>query len=78
MASKHKREVEDFEGVAKPLGSANVHGVISLLSPIKKGRKSNYFEGTVSDGKSKLRLVGLAKPNRSRCKTSRPKKGSAI
>jgi len=61
MASKHKREeVKDFEGVAKPLGSANVRGVISSLSPIKKGRKSNYFEGTVSDGKSKLHLVGFS------------------
>ena len=61
MASKRKREeVDDFEGVANPLGSANVHGVISSLSSIKKGRKSNYFDGTVSDGKSKLRLVGFS------------------
>lgn len=46
--------------MAKPVGSANVHVVISSLSPIKRGRKSNYFEGTVSDGKLKLRLVGFS------------------
>ena len=51
MASKrNKEEVEDFEEVDEPLASASVHGVISSLSPIKKGRNSNYFDGTVSDG----------------------------
>lgn len=61
MASKRKNEeVEDFEAVDKPHASANVHGVISSLSPIKKGRKSEYFDGIVSNGKSKLRLVGFS------------------
>jgi len=73
MASKCKREV------AKPLGSMNVHGVISLLSPIIKGRKSNYFEGTASDGKLKLRLVGFIQAQQKQMQDLKaPKNGSAI
>ena len=36
-----------------------MYGVLTSISPVKKGRKQNYFEGTVTDGSSKLRLVGF-------------------
>ena len=52
-------EIENFEEVDKAISSANVYGVVTSLSPVKKGHKSNYFEGTVSDGNSKLWLVGF-------------------
>ena len=45
-----------------------VHGVISTLFPIKKGCKSNYFDGSVSDGKSNIRLVGFNPSQRIRMK----------
>ena len=64
MANNSKsvlEEIEDFEKVVEA-PSASVHGVLTSISPVKKGkkgRKRNYFEGTVSDGTNKLRLVGF-------------------
>ena len=52
-------EVESLDAVDKPVSSANIHGMITSLSPVKKGRMRNYFDGTVSDGTSKLRMVGF-------------------
>ncbi len=75
MASKRVRvEVEDFDGVDEPLANASVHGVISSLSPTKKGRKSHYFHGMVSNGKSKLRLVGFSQAQQRQMKDFMSKK----
>ena len=61
MAKKRPRVVTDFEEVGQePSTSAVVHGVISSLSPIKKGRKSKYFHGCVSDGKRSMRFVSFS------------------
>lgn len=60
MARKRVYEdVEKFDEVDAGIASASVHGVLLSLSPVKKGKKHNYFEGTVSDGSSKLRFVGF-------------------
>ena len=79
MASKRKLEdleVNDVELLKEPLLTASIHGVISGLSPIKKGRRSNYFEGTVSDGKAKVRLVGFSHSQQSKMKELMEKKQS--
>ncbi len=61
MARKRQfDEVDKFDSVDKPMSSASVHGVLTSLSPVKKGQKSVYFDGTVSDGNSKTRLVGFS------------------
>jgi len=39
--------------------NANIHGVIVKLSPMKKGKQSSYFEGTLSDGTTEVRLYGF-------------------
>ena len=52
-------EMESLDAVDKPVSSANIHGIVTSLSPIKKGRTRNYFDGTVSDSTSKLRMVGF-------------------
>ena len=52
-------EVEDLQNLSKPIAKASIHEVITSISPIKKGRKANYFEGTISDGSGKARLVGF-------------------
>ena len=39
--------------------SAIVHGVITSLSPMKKGKASNFFHANISDGDTQLRLVGF-------------------
>ena len=50
MAQKHGlEEVEKFDEVDKAISSASVYGVVTSLLPVKKGRRTNYFEGTVSD-----------------------------
>ena len=60
MARKRQfHEIEDFDSVEQPIPSASLHGVVTSLSPLK-GAKSAYFDGTVSDGTSKLRLVGFS------------------
>ena len=56
---KREREVDEFESLgdisyASP--SAKLHGVISSLSPIKKGKTCSYFDGQVTDGDSSIRV----------------------
>ena len=41
MAQKHRLEEVEVEEVEKVISSANVYGVVTSLSPVKKGRKSN-------------------------------------
>ena len=57
---KKSEEVDEVESLDEPLSSAHIHGVISSLSPIKKECKSNYFDVSLSDGKSKVRFVGFS------------------
>ena len=67
LKRKHEElEVDKVESLDEPLSSAHIHGVISSLSPIKKGCKSNYFDGSVSNGKSKVRFVGFSPSQRTR------------
>ena len=54
--TKRKFELEEVDSLEEP---ASLHAVVSSLSPVKKGRNSDYFEGTVTDGKSTVRLVGF-------------------
>lgn len=67
MAKRSFEEVEKFDEVDKGIPSASVYGVLTSLSPVKKGRKQNYFEGTVSDGSNKLRLVGFVSNHQKKC-----------
>ena len=61
MASrKRAREVTNFDEVTEPMESATIHGVITSLSPIKKGRKSVFFDGHASDEKSSKRIVAFS------------------
>ena len=43
----------------KEIPIAIVYGVLTSISPVKKGRKQNYFKGTVCDESSTLRLLGF-------------------
>lgn len=59
MAKLTIEEVEKFDDLDKLIPSASIHGVLTSVSPVNKGRKQNYFEGKLSDGSSKLRFVGF-------------------
>ena len=63
MSSSRKRTTEEFEqldAATHPVATANIEGNITSLSPVKKGRRSTYFEGQIDDGTSKLCLVGFS------------------
>lgn len=49
-------EIVDFNGV-NPTANVSVHGVLASVSRVKKGRNSEYFEGTTIDGECKIRFV---------------------
>ena len=75
LKRKHEElEVDELEALDEPISAASIHGVISSLSPIKKGCKSNYFDGTISDGVSKVRLLGFNPLQRTRMKILMDKK----
>ena len=60
LGKRSPREVSDLsadEAVEEP--SATV--VVTSLSPMKKGKMKEYFEGTVSEGKSSTRIVGFSR-----------------
>ena len=61
MAAKRKLEFEDYSQVAEEAGSADIHGVVTSLSPFKRSKKgNNYYHGQLCDGKQSLRFVGFA------------------
>ena len=37
----------------------NIHGAITAVSPIKRGRKSNFFDATLADSSGTMRVVGF-------------------
>jgi hypothetical protein len=64
--TKRKLELEEVDSLEEPVSTASLHAVVSSLSPVKKGRNSDYFEGTVTDGKSTVRLVGFKRSQQSK------------
>ena len=51
MAKKRSGEITNLDEIGEdPITSADIHAVVTALSPLKKGRKSRYFDGMVSDG----------------------------
>ena len=76
MASRKRPspELDHFDDVNQPYPTANLHGVIKTLSPVKKGRNSNYFDGVLTDGTSTLRLVGFRSEQQKRLNSFSRKK----
>lgn len=46
--------------------SAKIHGYVSSISPMKKGKTSNFFDAEISDGETDMRLVGFQQSQRKR------------
>ena len=55
-----KRDISHLKELDAPTASATVHGAVTSISPVKKGRKSAYFEATLADTTSMVRLVGFS------------------
>ncbi len=51
MAQKQKLP-EEFESAreASAAESANVHGVVACVSPMKKGKRAQFFDAKLTDG----------------------------
>ena len=55
-----KREISQLKEIDEPCTSVTLHGALTTISPIKKGRKSQFFDATSADSTSNLRLVGFS------------------
>ena len=67
MAAKEIKE-EEFPSLeaVNTSDNAKVHAVVSSLSPMKKGKAANFFEATITDGKTEMRVVGFQGTHRKR------------
>ena len=69
MASKSSsrkrftQEVDDYSNLGE-METVNIHGVLKTLSPVKKGKHSNFFDGVLTDRTSKMRVVGFRSEHR--------------
>ncbi len=52
-------EFRDVTAVMHASPDAKVHGIVTRLSPMKKRKKSEYFNGELSNEKTKMRLFGF-------------------
>ena len=56
-SESRKRDISQLKEIDEPCTSVNVHGAVTTISPIKKGRKALFFDATLADTTSKVRLV---------------------
>ena len=77
MATKRSREkcdeFDDLSAVTHPSPNAKIQGIITELSPIKKGKTTTYFDGEIADDQSRKRLFGFDKEVRRRLLEHREK-----
>ena len=55
-----KRDISQLKDLDEPCTNATIHGAVTSISPIKKGRKALFFDATLADTTSKVRLVGFS------------------
>ena len=66
MTKRGITEVEELSDLVEPVRKASIHGVLTSLSPMKPGKKQNFFEASISDGTAKRRLVGFSSSQRTK------------
>ena len=60
MARKRTYEdIDQLDDVDRPIVNTRIHGAITSISPIKRGRNSIFLDGTLADETSKIRVVGF-------------------
>jgi hypothetical protein len=53
-------EVNQFDEINQAVPNATIHAAaITSLSPVKEGKRSKYFDGTLTDGISHMRMIGF-------------------
>jgi len=59
LKKRTHEEIENIDDMDGPMFSTSIHGAVVRLSPVKKGRKSTFFDGVLADETSQIRLVGF-------------------
>ncbi len=61
MASRKRlfEEIESLDSIKNPIPNANLHAAVSQVSPMQKGKNTNYFDGSISDGTCTMRVIGF-------------------
>jgi hypothetical protein len=60
MARKRQHcESDNLESAKEPLYSVSLDGIVTGLLTVKKGKNSSFFDGSISDGTLKMRIVGF-------------------
>ena len=59
--SKRARGADEFDDFCHIHQSANakITGVVTQLSPLKRGKTCNYFDGEISDENASIRFCGF-------------------
>lgn len=66
-------EASNLEELNKPIPNANIHAAVTMLSSVK-GKHSVFFDGTISDGTSKMRIVGFSPEHQKKLHSFQEKK----
>ena len=73
MRTPQKRLFEDLSSIEP--STASVHCNIETLSPIKKAKTgTSYFDGVLTDGKRKVRIIGFDEKTQEKLSTFHTKK----
>ena len=62
MAQKCKMLMDQFDDLASITHTSpngKVRGVVTVVSPMKKGKTCEYFDGELADDKARIRLFGF-------------------
>ena len=62
MANKRSCEVVEFDDVSsvvQPSANAKIHGVVTTVSPMKKGKSCGFFDAEICDDKGSMRVFGF-------------------
>ena len=53
-------DFDDIISINEPSSSATLHGVVTSLSPMKKGKTCDYFDDNLADGTANIRFVDFS------------------
>ena len=62
MATRKRlyEDIDDFDELNEPVPNASIHAAVMSLSPYKNGENASYFDGTLTDGTRKIRMIGFS------------------
>ena len=59
MAKRKLDEFDSLSSLTRASPNAKVRGVVTVISPMKKGKACQYFDGELADEKARIRLFGF-------------------